>query len=327
MPRIGMNPARGRMSDYKPSRVTLATITHAPDLSGYFEHRLDVMRLSLESLIANTTPACDLMVFDNGSCKPVVDSLRALRDAGKIQYLILSSQNIGKIGAQKILFNAAPGEIVAYTDDDIFFLPGWLEESLKIMDTFPNVGIVGSYYVRSHRAYGVNTASEFAKQPGVEVQHGKIIDRQWEQHYIDNMGRTWERYNQEVEGLEDTVLKYKGVEAYVASWHLQYIAQKRALLEALPNIWGGQMMGQMVELDAAVDKLGYMRLSTRQPMTRLLGNTLDAESEKLARTYGLEAKKVELKKSSGVFGWFFRRSFVKRIARYIYNRLYRVINM
>ena len=91
--------ARGRTSDYRPSRVTLATLTHIPDQSGYYQNRFDVMRLSLESLIAHSPPGTDVLVFDNGSCEPVVDYLRSLRDAGGIDYLLLSRRNVGKIGA------------------------------------------------------------------------------------------------------------------------------------------------------------------------------------------------------------------------------------
>jgi len=65
----------------------------------------------------------------------VVDYLKELRDKGKIQYLILSSRNIGKMGALQIAFRAAPGEIIAYSDDDVFFLPGWLERHLEVLET------------------------------------------------------------------------------------------------------------------------------------------------------------------------------------------------
>ena len=54
-----------------------------------------------------------------------------------IDYLLLAGQNIGKIGALQMIARFAPGEIIAYTDDDVFFLPGWLDTHLKIIDTYP----------------------------------------------------------------------------------------------------------------------------------------------------------------------------------------------
>jgi hypothetical protein len=75
MPRIGWNPARGKTTDYRPARVTLAMLTYVPSLSGYFETRFQALKLSLESLIVNTPEPHGLLVFDNGSCKDVVNYL------------------------------------------------------------------------------------------------------------------------------------------------------------------------------------------------------------------------------------------------------------
>ena len=43
----------------------------------------------------------------------MVEYLKSLEAEGKIDYLILSKRNIGKLNALKIIFNSAPGEIVA----------------------------------------------------------------------------------------------------------------------------------------------------------------------------------------------------------------------
>ena len=42
----------------------------------------------INSLLKNTQPVYDLMVFDNGSCKRIIEYLIDLRDKGIIQYLI-----------------------------------------------------------------------------------------------------------------------------------------------------------------------------------------------------------------------------------------------
>ena len=49
-------------------------------------------------------------------------------------------------------------------------------------------------------------------------------------------------------------------------------------------------MGQMRELDLAVDRLGYLRLSTPQPLTRFLGNVVSPEMAELAQQYDLSAQ-------------------------------------
>jgi len=326
MPRIGMNPSRGKMSDYRPSRVTLAMLTFIPDMSGYFQHRFDVVRLSLESLIAHSPPGTDLLVFDNGSCKEVVDYLRAKRDAAEINYLILSSRNVGKIGAFQILFRAAPGEIVAYTDDDTLFLPGWLEACMEIVDTYPNVGVVSPFYIRTHRA-GIKSTLDFLNRPDVEVNRGLLISEDLVRNYADNMGRDADKYLADTQRLQDIEVVYKGVRSFVSAHHLHFVAKKQAIIDALPKTWGGQLMGQMKELDIETDRLGYLRLSTRQAYTRLLGNVISEENARLAHSHGLDLRStVPNSRQAGGMKGIYRHPFVHRIAQGLYNRLYRIIN-
>ena len=108
MTRYGMNPARRKKTAYQPSRVTAALMSYIPNLEGYFSHRLDVLKLSLESLRSSLEGNADLMVLDNGSCREVREYLAGQLAAGRIDYLIHSRRNLGVIGGFKILFNAVP---------------------------------------------------------------------------------------------------------------------------------------------------------------------------------------------------------------------------
>jgi hypothetical protein len=324
MPRVGMNPARGQPSGYHPARVTLAMLTYLPNQAGYFEQRFSVTRLSLESLIANTPEPYDLIVFDNGSCPEMVDYLRQLRDEGRIQYLLLSSANIGKIGALQFIFRAAPGEIIAYSDDDVLFLPGWLEAHLKLLETYPRVGLVTGFYIRSHMRYGTQSLTAFTERPDVIAERGFLIPREIEQHYIDNMGRTWETYQQEVDGLVDLRLTYQGLEALASAGHHQFVAPRQVLLEAMPSKWSGQLMGRVRELEETIDQLGYLRLSTFQPVTHLLGNVISAENAAEAARMGLAVKSGVVHRPVG--SRLSRLPIVRRLALAVYNRLHAVVN-
>jgi glycosyltransferase involved in cell wall biosynthesis len=326
MPRIGINPNRGQQSGYLPSRITMAMLTYLPNQAGYFAERLAVTRLSLESLIAQTPKPYDLIVFDNGSCSELVSYLCQLRDQGLINYLILSSSNIGKINALQVIFRAAPGEIVAYTDDDVLFLPGWLEAHLKIIETYPRVGMVTGFYIRSHLRYATQSIDAFAKQPDIQVSRGMLIPHELEQHYIDNMGRTTESYQQEVTGLEDIQFSYQGVSALASAGHHQFVTPRQLMLEVLPN-WDRNLMGKMIELENTVDKLGYLRLSTPTPVTRLLGNVISADNAAEAKQLGLSARAGVITRPNARFiGRIFRLPIIKRLTLGLYNRLHILIN-
>jgi glycosyltransferase involved in cell wall biosynthesis len=327
MPRVGMNPSRHQVTDYHPARVTIAMLTHIPNFTGYFSHRFDVLRLSLESLIANTHLPYDLLVFDNGSCPEVVNYLQELNDAGKIHYLLLSSRNIGKIGAFQIMFNAAPGEIVAYSDDDILFCPGWLEAHLEIIDTYPRVGMVTGIYLRTQVVEGLTSVNAFLSQPGVEVVRGRLIPEEWEHDYVVDSGREWDQYIAETANLEDIQIKYKGVTCLATAHHAQFVSPRQAILEALPDEWSGRLMGKMREVDLAVDRLGYLRLSTNQRVTQLMGNLIGDPIASKARSMGLGSFSVaRVNFQSSLVQRIYRNPLIHRLAQGLYNRLYWIIN-
>src|SRR5512145_2221486 len=140
--RKGQNPAKFVREVAKPERITAAVLNYVPFLSGFYAEALDVLKASLESMRNEPGLPFDLLVFDNGSCPEVRDYLVAEKEAGRIQYLVLSEKNMGKGGAWNVILAGAPGEIIAYTDSDVLFSPKWLSRSVEILETFPNVGMV-----------------------------------------------------------------------------------------------------------------------------------------------------------------------------------------
>lgn len=291
MTRLGINPARGEKSQYRPARVSLAMITFIPHLSGYFEQRLEVLKLCLSSLIKHTSPSYDLIVFDNASCAEVTKYLVSLKESEHIHYLILSSQNIGKIGALRLLCDLAPGEIFAYTDDDIFFYPGWLEAHLKVLQTFPNAGMVSGVPVRNAARHAHRSIDQFALQPprGFRVEVTRYIPDAWEMDWALSTGRDPQQHLESTNTLLDTLFYREGGKlasetAVAGANHFQFVTPKLLLQKALPSTWSGKLMGEMIELDEAVDYLGYLRLSTANRFVRHMGNALSEAILEEART-------------------------------------------
>ena len=138
MSRTGMNPARTKHSTYRPARVTVAVLVHIPNLTGFYEHRLEVLKACLDSILQNTTSPYDLLVFDNASCVEVQDYLAELQEEGLVTFVYRSAVNIGKLAAFRLITNAAPGVLIAFSDDDVYHYPGWLEAEQEVFDKFPN---------------------------------------------------------------------------------------------------------------------------------------------------------------------------------------------
>jgi glycosyltransferase involved in cell wall biosynthesis len=342
MTRIGINPARGEFSLYKPARVSVCLITYIPEESGYFEHRLNVLKLVFASIQKHTTRPYDLIVFDNASCPTVTQYLQSLRESGLVDYLILSRQNIGKIGALRILFQAAPGEIIAYCDDDIFFYPGWLEAHLQILENFPQAGMVSGVPVRDAARHANQSLEVFSLQPesGIRVTYERYIPDEWEIDWAVSTGRDPQAHLTATAKDQDMLIRLEdhqgktSCEAIGSANHFQFAGWKTRLLQALPDQWSGKLMGAMIELDEAIDQAGHLRLSTSQRYVRHIGNTINPEMIKLAQSYNLiptsEQSNLPASISTNLGSirkrpWLFRIPGSRRTLSWIYHRLFKLL--
>lgn len=327
MARIGVNPARGKSSDYQPARVTVALLCCIPHLDGYFKHRLDVLKLTLSSLQDHTREPYDLMVFDNGSCPPVVDYLRSLNQTGALDYLLLSQQNIGKIGALKFIFNAAQGDVVAYSDDDIFFYPGWLEAHLDILESFPQVGMVSGIPLRDRSKRASTTLQKLQQTGATDITISKerrVLD-EWEADWASSVGRDPEEHLAATSEDTEIVLRSNGIEAIGTASHFQFVAPRQVILAALPADWSGRLMGEMIELDEAVDNQGCLRLSTFNRYVRHMGNALSPDMVASAEELGLEVGQAVVPEVRGQH-WLLGLPGVRRIVRAVYDRTFHILH-
>ncbi len=327
MARIGMNPARHRKTEYQPARVTVAMLVYLPHLSGYFKHRFEVLRLSIGSLLQNTKNPFDFLVFDNGSCDKVKRYLRGLVEGQKIRYLMTSGENIGKLGALRVISGAVPGEVLAYTDDDTFFYAGWLEAHLDILDSFPNVGMISGSPERTLFDHGISSNLEYASQNSdVTLSYGKTIPDQWEREWAFSLGKDVEQYLAKVRELEDIILIQGGLRAYATACHNQFVMPKAVAIDFLQRDRSGRLMGGMNELDNAIDGAGYLRLTTLDRTTRLIGNLVSPEMEEEARNYSIDVRAIKLRRGRsgrrGIQHW----KPVRWILQGIYNRLFSLLS-
>lgn len=331
MTRIGMNPARNRISDYRPARVTVAIIVYIPHLSGYFKNRLDVVRLSFETLFSNTQVPYDLLVFDNGSCEEVKTYLHRLQSAGRVRYVLTSNENIGKLGALRLLAGAAPGELIAYADDDTFFYPGWLKAHLDVYDHFPGVGMVSGSPEKTLFNHGIQSNLELGdKDPDFTISYGQRIPQEWEYEWATALGKDVEAYLGQVSELEDIVLEYRGKKAYATACHNQFLSPKPLLEQHLSSEWSGRLMGGLNEFDEAIDASGCLRLTTVDRTTKLIGNVVSPEMAAEARTFGIQfGRRLWKRDAEKTARWpqrLAKQGLVRWLLQGLYNRLFWILS-
>ena len=317
--RIGQNPAKFIEQVPQPARVTVTTVTYIPMLSGYFEQSLDILKICLNSVRENTDEPYDLMVFDNASCPEVRQYLLEEQEQGRIQYLLLSEENVGKAGAWNVIFGAAPGEVIAYADSDVYYYPGWLSPQLEALDKFPNVGMITGMPMWSPEEFSTSTVQWAEEDPEVVIERGEFLA--WEDHWrhARSLGGDEARVRKFFSDVEDIRLTFQDKYYYVGAGHFQFVGYKKVFQSVLP-IPNNRPMGQVRLLDVAINERGYLRLSTSDWWVQHLGNRLSEDEFKVG------GPQTNLKGRERNRPWILKWQLAEDFLYWIYHRLFEFLH-
>jgi glycosyltransferase involved in cell wall biosynthesis len=271
--RVGQNPAKYVKDVVKPARVTVAVLNYIPFLNGFYADMLNVLKACLGSIYEHTDSPYDLMVFDNASCGEVRQYLLDEHEGGRIQYLVLSEKNVGKGGAWNVILGGAPGEIIAYTDNDCFFHQGWLSRSLQILETYPNTGMVTARPFHTKPELFTQTLQWAESDPDALLECGKFIPWEVYRDFDLSLGQPEAEIRQRYDTTDYWRVTYRGLPAMVGASHYQFTAYKSVLKGFLPFEMD-RPMGQVRQLDQRMNEQGYLRLMTADAMMMNMSNTL-----------------------------------------------------
>ncbi|MBN2502463.1 MAG: glycosyltransferase [Anaerolineales bacterium] len=318
--RFGQNPAKSMPDVAQPAEVTVAVVVYIPFTGGYYAESLDVLKLCLESIVANTQYPYDLMVFDNASCAEVREYLLEMHQAGKIQYLVFSEQNVGKAGAWNYVFGAAPGKYVAYADSDVYHYPGWLQPQIEVLEQLPQAGMVTGLPMLTPEEYSSATVAWAEDNPDVTLERGRFLP--WEDfwRHAVSLGGDEERARQFYEANQDICVVYQGERYYVGASHFQFVGRKRIFQSVLP-IPSQRPMGQVRLLDEAINAKGYLRLCTSEWYNQHMGNTVPPQEFFAHPVEGVRQQPVQASAGKGL--WAFKP--LRRLLQWVYNRSFEIL--
>jgi glycosyltransferase involved in cell wall biosynthesis len=322
--RKGQNPAKAIKEVAKPERITAALLNYIPFLSGFYAETLDVLKVSLDSMRKDAGLPFDLMIFDNGSCDEVRDFLVREKEDGRIQYLILSEKNMGKGGAWNVMLAGAPGEIIAYTDADVLFFPGWLSRSVEILETFPNVGMVTARPFRTPPEF-YDATLKWARD-NAELEEGQFIPWEIFLEFNLSLGQTEEENKKVYAETRDWKITFrpersaegaqsKDVVAYAGASHWQFTAYKSTLQQFLPFDMD-KPMGQVRQLDKRMNDAGLLRLMVSDPLAMNMSNTLGYLRGELG------AQKAARKRKMGLVQRMLEFAPIKKMLLAVYNKIF-----
>jgi len=334
MPRTGISPLKFLKKNIsEPKDVTVVIVTYLPDEYGYYEKKFDVLKLCLHSIWAHTDVPYDLMIVDNGSSEELITYLQEQFEQNLIQHLVLNRMNLGLMRGIAISIGAAPGKIVAYANDDVFFYPGWLSAHLRVLDAFPRVGFVSGEAVLG--AGGDAVVQRIAQEYNISIEPYQIPDDRIDAWcYSVGLERAFFLNMDAVKQARHYKIERNGVKAISGDRCYAWVARKDFLQQLPIRDFGGPISSGMdAKWHESADELGYMRLSVWERMTAHIGNEMDETWLEWARKLGAlegNSRLVPVARAKTFLGH--RRSFMKQVllgnpvsSRLIYWLLYRLV--
>lgn len=320
----------------QPRRITVTTVIHIPELKDFWAESLEVLKLCLQSLHENTGQPFDLMAFDNGSCREVRDYLIESHEAGKIQFLFLSKYNLRKIGALKILLAAAPGEIISFADSDVYFLPGWLDSTLEVLEAFPEAGQVSALPTSDRIGqFTASTLKGITADSALKVERGfNLVPEEYREAHRTSIGKTKEQYAEALKGKEELLITRNGVSAYASAQDFQFTTT-RSVIEAI----GPLILKDKSEyfdplyspvFEARADEKGFWRLATTDYLIHHIGNRMPSSVHGNTWIFQDDRPSASLSRPSvnrpGLRSRIFQsprvRRLLKRLNTWSYSKLY-----
>lgn len=266
--RTEMNPNRQAKADSFAPYIA-SSVVHLPNLEGYHKDRFEVVKTSLTTMRENAGLGCQILIWDNGSCQEFRDWLV---NEYKPDFAVLSV-NVGLSSARAHILNVLPPQtMVGVADDDMYYYPNWFKAQVDLYNSFPNVGQVSGYPVRTQMRWGNNFTKKWGRAHA-KYETGRFIPDEWDKDFCTSIGRDYEWHKKYTKKDLDHRVTFREASAYAVAHHCQFICEagKIAPLMRFTN----EAMSDDKLLDNAVDGAGLLRLTTTERYTRHIGNVLD----------------------------------------------------
>ena len=250
-------------------------VVFIPELEGYYEDMFEVVKISINSLIKTIPTKSAITIVDNGFCEVVVNYLGALFKDGLIDALQLLKTNIGKIDALMGGARASREPIITLTDCDILFKTKWVSETIKLFNTFKDVGSVSPIPTRTAVRYFTFSAQEAVFRKKIDLKFESIPEN-FRAHNKFLKSINWDKETSKTK--QWPLICKNSTKAVIGSDHQVLTIRRDIFFNNSPSKPSFTKVGKESEreyVDLAIDLSGGLRLSTHNFHAFHMGNKLE----------------------------------------------------
>jgi hypothetical protein len=159
----------------------------------------------------------------------------------------------------------------------VFFRKGWLEQTMRVFESFERAGMVSAQPVFFDFLKGeARTAREIGQSGGqlevISVQpRAEILEE-----YCDGINASPEMRQQFRSQLLQTAINHQtGMRAVTSATDMQFMLRKEVAARMIPMPIAGALTGKdAIEIPRGVEAQGYWILSTEEPLVWHIGNSI-----------------------------------------------------
>lgn len=107
-------------------------------------NRSKLLRLTIESVLAQTYPNIEIIVVDDGSTDDTATVVAQYAERGQVTYIKQANQGVA--AARNTGIRVASGEYLNFLDHDDLFVPTKIERQVQVLDSQPDISFVYCRY-------------------------------------------------------------------------------------------------------------------------------------------------------------------------------------
>ncbi len=274
--RIGSNPNNHKVIDFSSKSHRVIIPIYIPNNEGYFADALNVLKVCVKSLIKTINNDTAITLISNASSKEVNDYISKLFEDKKIDKAVFNIENVGKMNAIITETRASYEEFITYSDADVFFDKGWLQQTFSMFKNCKKAGFVSMNPTPNNFMHADSTLFNNFYSLFFNIQKtNSVCTFDDLENFHKSIGRdiefTLKMFNEKCY----TISKEKYI---IGAGHFCCTIRKTPTLKFVPKekskiaVSGGS---ESVYLDVPLDKTGLWRISSPKAYVWHMGNTLE----------------------------------------------------